>query len=65
MADITKCEGTDCPLKESCFRFKSKANEYWQAYFTKVPFNEESDSCEHYWEVSEDILDKMNKMWYT
>jgi hypothetical protein len=50
MADITMCEGTECPLKESCYRYRATPNEYWQAYFTEVPYNREKQECEHYWE---------------
>lgn len=34
--DITKCEGTNCPIKEKCFRFTAKADEY-QSVFVDVP----------------------------
>lgn len=32
MADITMCTNKQCPLSESCYRFKAKPNEYRQAY---------------------------------
>jgi len=51
MADITMCEGIECPLKEKCYRYTAPANEYWQAYFTEVPYDIESEECEHYWDV--------------
>ena len=49
MADITKCEGKDCPLKEKCYRFTAKANEYGQSYFTETPYNKETKTCEYLW----------------
>ena len=51
MSDITKCPGTDCPLKQSCKRFTAKSNEYRQAYFLDPPYhiNYEGFSCEMYW----------------
>ena len=49
MADITKCEGKDCPLKETCYRFTAKDNEYGQSYFTETPYNKEKENCEYLW----------------
>ena len=46
MADITMCEGKDCNLKESCYRYKAKANEYRQSYFTESPIK--NGKCEMY-----------------
>jgi len=51
MADITMCEGKDCPLKETCFRFTAEHNEFYQAYFIIVPFKD--GKCEHYWKRRE------------
>jgi hypothetical protein len=45
MADITKCDGTNCPLKEDCFRFMVKANDY-QSYFVGIPFKD--GACEYF-----------------
>ena len=45
MADITKCDGNDCPLKEDCFRFKVKPDEY-QSYFVGIPFKD--GKCEYF-----------------
>jgi hypothetical protein len=33
MADISKCNNTECPFKAKCYRFTAKSNEYWQSYF--------------------------------
>jgi hypothetical protein len=46
MADITKCKGEGCPLKESCYRFTAEASEY-QSYFLTPPFD--GKTCEMYW----------------
>ena len=48
MADITKCKGTNCPLKESCYRFLAMES-LRQSYFTDVPFKD--GKCEHYWKI--------------
>jgi hypothetical protein len=47
MADITMCVGTDCPHKETCYRFMAKPNEYRQAYFTNPPIKD--GKCDMYW----------------
>jgi hypothetical protein len=53
MSDITMCKGTNCPLKEKCFRFTAKADEY-QSYFNESPLKD--DKCDMYWgEKSEKI----------
>ena len=45
--DITKCKGTNCPLKESCYRFTAIENEVLQAYFVEPPIKD--GKCEMYW----------------
>ena len=37
MADITKCDGGDCNMKETCYRFKAMPCEMWQSYFVEIP----------------------------
>ena len=46
MADITKCKGTDCPLKETCYRFLAMEG-LRQSYFIDVPFKD--GKCKKYW----------------
>ena len=29
--DITMCTG-NCPIKENCYRYMAKPNDYWQTY---------------------------------
>ena len=41
------CVGTNCPQKESCYRFTAKPNEYRQAWFTESPIKD--GKCEYYW----------------
>ena len=36
MADITVCPGTDCPVKEQCYRFTAPRSEVWQSYFMEI-----------------------------
>jgi len=54
MPDISMCEGGNCPLKETCYRYKAVPNEYRQSYFETPPFKmiEGEVKCEHYWEIN-------------
>ena len=49
MADISKCEDTLCPSKETCYRYTAPASEHWQSYGL---FNREEDAinCDMYWD---------------
>jgi hypothetical protein len=47
MPDISMCVGTDCPQKETCYRFTAKPNEYWQSYFSVPPIKD--GKCDMYW----------------
>jgi len=46
MADISKCKGIDCPLKETCYRFTAPVSER-QSWFIKPPYAD--NKCEMYW----------------
>lgn len=41
------CKGTNCPYKESCYRFTANPNEFRQSYFIEPPFKD--NDCEMYW----------------
>lgn len=59
MPDITMCEGTGCPRKESCHRFAAKPSEY-QSYFVTPPVKEDG-KCEMYWgDAEQDIYDALS-----
>ena len=61
MADITMCKGTNCPQKETCYRFTAKRNEYRQAYFSEPPIKE--GKCEMYWgENAEAIFNQLKEI---
>ena len=49
MEDITKCVGTDCPLKESCYRYLAKTSDWNQSWFCECPLKD--GKCDMYWEV--------------
>ena len=46
MTDITKCRGTNCPLKEDCYRYLAKEDVY-QSNFMRVPYID--GKCNFYW----------------
>ena len=48
MADITKCSGIGCDLKDSCYRFTANASEFRQAYFMNIPIKK-NQTCDYYW----------------
>jgi hypothetical protein len=61
MSDITKCKGTDCPVKENCHRFTAKSNDIHQSYFAEPPIKD--GKCEMFWgEQSEFIFNELKKI---
>lgn len=48
MADISMCEGKDCPIKQECYRYTAPVNEYRQAYFVYVPYDHAYKGCEYF-----------------
>lgn len=53
MSDISKCFGTLCDLKKSCYRYTADDHPYRQSYFAIVPFNVETQECEYFWDNKE------------
>ncbi len=37
----------ECPLKETCFRFKATPSEFRQAYFIRIPYDPVTGKCKH------------------
>ena len=50
MADITKRNGNDCTIKETCYRFTAKAHPYRQSYAAFK--QDENGKCDDYWRKS-------------
>jgi len=46
MADITMCEGTNCPMRANCYRYTAPVNPYRQSYFRVVPVD--GENCNYY-----------------
>jgi hypothetical protein len=51
MPDICMCIGGDCPLKETCYRYRAIPTDYRQSYFLNPPY--EGDHCDHYGAIHE------------
>lgn len=45
MVDIAKCNGTECPLKETCYRFTAPSCMERQLYFASVPYDKKKGKC--------------------
>jgi hypothetical protein len=52
MADISKCLGTGCDKKESCYRFTAPSNPYWQSVTPYYKQLEEGGECDSFWDNS-------------
>lgn len=50
MPDISMCKGTDCPLKETCYRYTAEPSEFMQSYFTISPIKNDR-TCDYYWKI--------------
>lgn len=58
MADITKCSGQGCPVKENCKRFTA-IESMKQSYFVNPPFKD--NECEMYWGDNAEFIFKQLK----
>jgi len=56
MSDITKCKGTNCQVKEHCYRYTAKANKLWQSYFVEPPIKD--GKCEMFWGENQEQIFK-------
>jgi hypothetical protein len=46
MPDISKCLGSHCEVKETCYRYAAPSSDYWQSYITP---EKPGKDCEFYW----------------
>jgi len=59
MADITMCVGTNCPQKESCYRYTAPVSDFRQSWFCECPLKSDG-KCDMYWgEKSENIFNQL------
>jgi len=45
---ITKCKGTNCPIKSNCYRYKALENPYCQSYLSEVPWDHDFHCCDYF-----------------
>jgi hypothetical protein len=50
MADISMCPGTNCDVKENCYRYLATPDDYRQAWFGMMPYPP-GEECVYYWPV--------------
>jgi hypothetical protein len=63
MADITKCSGEGCLLKDNCYRFTAESSDCLQSYLAEVPYDKELNTCSLLWsDKSEQILDQLKSI---
>ena len=53
MADITKCSGVGCPIKESCHRYTAPSG-FLQSY-SDFKFDEEK-GCDYFWNNKVNVI---------
>ena len=55
------CKGTNCPLKENCYRFTAKSNDVYQSYFVDTPIKD--GKCDMFWgETQKEILNQLENI---
>lgn len=67
MVDYCLCKGGECPIKEKCYRYRAKWDDYIQSYFITPPYLlklEEVYNCKQWFdtptkeqEICEEYLD--------
>lgn len=57
MADITKCRGTNCTMKDNCYRFTAKEG-YYQSFFIDTPWTDKG--CDYFWDDKKVIKSTLN-----
>jgi len=56
MADITMCNGGNCPLRNDCHRYTANKSEYSQSYFVDPPYID--DECDMFWSIKNSTVMK-------
>lgn len=52
MADITKCKGINCPVRDNCYRYTARDSGFYQSWFVDDNVGKMVDnkfSCDVYW----------------
>lgn len=56
MLDMSMCLNKKCPIKEKCYRFMAKPDQ-WQSY---TLFSWEGNDCEYFIEIERSEIDEKN-----
>lgn len=56
MADISACNGQDCPIAEMCYRFTCK-KDYYQSY---SDFRYVNGDCDYFWDNGDKVRNAIN-----
>lgn len=51
MPDISMCPGTDCNIRETCYRYKAKPDQM-QSYSNFCDYVSEYEDCEYFLEIT-------------
>jgi hypothetical protein len=49
MSDISMCRGTNCPQKETCYRYTAEPSMLLQLYYP-IPPVQPDGTCNDYWD---------------
>ena len=60
MPDMSICTGEECPLRNTCYRYRANASTLMQYYFTEVPYNVEEDKCDFYYPLRQKQENNLN-----
>lgn len=58
LTDITMCDDRECPLKDSCFRFRATPSQ-WQSFFVNSPNQYGNSECPQYLKADYQTITKM------
>jgi hypothetical protein len=48
--DMTMCPGTECPLRDGCYRFRGVVEGRWDA-FGAAPYDPVKGTCDKLWDI--------------
>jgi hypothetical protein len=66
MADITKCKGINCPVRDNCYRYTARDSGFYQSWFVDNNVGKMVDnkfSCDMYWgENAEAVWEELKEI---
>lgn len=57
MADICKCEGKECPIKDKCLRHTSITDKWNQTFFMEMPYLD--GNCEFFIPIDDKKINEL------